>query len=72
MRTMFSLIVTAVGRLFCRWPGDDSGDGDSGEVEPLMDRPRRVPSGSGWITVPPPFGFSTFLIRIGILCLMTY
>lgn len=29
-------------------------------------------SGSGWITVPPPLGFSTFFIRMGIFLRITY
>ena len=64
-----SLIVTAVGRrlrwessvaLAKSWRGLRVNGSDIGEVD-------KSESGSGWITVPPPRGFWTFLIRIGTL-----
>lgn len=80
---MCSLIVTAVGcrTLLCLSPaGDARGKnafpaevagktGGYDESDSLSCE--RSTSGSGWMTVPPPLGFSTFLIRMGIFRRMT-
>lgn len=42
------------------------------EEENNSSSPVSPSSGSGWMTVPLPVGFSTFLIRIGIFLRMTY
>ena len=74
---MFSLIVTAVGSLLCLVEaGNDSEcardeDISSGVMIPQTGLDFRLSSGSGWITVPPPCGFSTFFILIGISRLIT-
>lgn len=68
--TMWSLIVTAVGSLL-RWcsstdtiatfcdPFSEAGSGAEAAS-------KSSDWASGWITVPPPLGFSTFLILMGI------
>lgn len=81
--TTFSLYVTAVGSRFllhssaanailfrlrlrdCSETG--SGMGDEREASEDISV-----SGSGWMTVPPPRGFSTFLMRMGILRRIAY
>ena len=76
---MFSLIVTAVGSLLCLVElGNDrecarDEDISSGVMVPQtgLDMLSRLSSGSGCITVPPPRGFSTFFILIGISRLIT-
>ena len=70
---MRSLIVTAVGSFFRRsnWTAkfppvtSNPSNKSSGSATPSE-------SGSGWMTVPPPLGFSTFVMRMGILRRMTY
>lgn len=82
--TMCSLIVTAVGCLCAPPPPPSSASSPSGRyahccAAPLAPRNADAAcaaalasmSGSGWITVPPPLGFSTFLMRIGIFLRMT-
>jgi hypothetical protein len=69
------LIVTAVGCRGCCFVAADAraassasvnGDAGSGTLPTSSSTCGMSAPGSGWITVPPPRGFSTFLMRMGI------